>query len=88
MKLPALCIAASFAGGITLGRFTPLSKFVNSVPTTRGAFLLALAFLAASVLLLYKKFVVAVGSVSLSAWLTLGVVAAWCGSPPCLKIMS
>ena len=82
MKLPALCIAVSFAGGIALGLFTPLNNFTTFVPTTRVAFLLAMVLLALSVLLLYKNFVVVAGSISLSAWLTLGVIAASCASLP------
>ena len=82
MKLPAVCLAATFAGGVALGLFTPIAHLNVSIVALRAGFLFALAPLVLSSLLLRKGLVCAAGSFSLGAWLMLGLLSAWLGSQP------
>lgn len=82
MKLPVVCLAAIFAGGVALGLFSPLVNLSTSLPANHAAFFLALAMLAVSVILLRKNLVTLAAIFSLGTWLSLGVIAAWCASQP------
>ncbi|HWT89431.1 MAG TPA: DNA internalization-related competence protein ComEC/Rec2 [Candidatus Angelobacter sp.] len=82
MKLPAVCLAATFAGGVALGLFTPVAHLNVSIVAMRVGFVFAITLLALSSLLLRKGFVCAAGSFSLGAWAMLGLLGAWLGSQP------
>jgi len=82
VKLPAVCLAATFAGGVAFGLFTPLAHLNVSIVALRAGFLFAITLLAVSSLLLRKGLVCAAGSFSLCAWLMLGLLGAWMGSQP------
>jgi len=80
VKLPAVCLAATFAGGVALGLFTWPGNF--SVFAIRGGFVLAAALLAVSAALTQKELVRTAGCFSLAAWLVLGVLGARLASQP------
>jgi len=82
VKLPAVCLAATFAGGVALSLFTPVAHLNVSFVALRAGFLFAITLLALSSLLLRKGLVCVAGSFSLSAWLILGLLDAWIGSQP------
>lgn len=82
MKLPAVCLAAAFAGGAALGLYTPLNSLATSVFAFRFLFLLAGLLLLAGAILLQIDFVTVAGSASLLSWLTLGILGALCASQP------
>ena len=82
MKLPAVCLAAAFAGGVALGLFTPLGDFGSSVALIRATFLAVLALLLLSAILLRNDRLNLAGSFSLAAWFVLGLLNSWCGSQP------
>ncbi|GAC1634119.1 MAG: DNA internalization-related competence protein ComEC/Rec2 [Candidatus Acidiferrum sp.] len=85
MKLPALCLAAAFAGGAALGLFSAL----RTLAANRGWLVVALALmivgLALAAILLRSNRIVAAGGVSLGCWVVLGVMAAWFASEPLPK---
>ena len=60
MKLPAVCLAAIFAGGVALGLYVPL----NNPLAFRLLFVLTAALLAASAILLRKDWINSAASVS------------------------
>lgn len=82
MRLPALCLASLFAGGVALGLLTPLNNFSTSVGAIRAAFLSAVVLITLCVILLRKNFLSSASVCSLGVWLVLGVIAAWCASQP------
>ncbi len=82
MKLPAVCLAATFAGGVALGLFTPVAHLNVSIAAMRVGFIFAITLLALSSLLLRKGLVCAAGSFSLGAWAMLGLLGAWVASQP------
>ncbi len=88
MKLPALCLAATFAGGVALGLFSPLVNFSTSVQANRAAFFLALMLLAVCLILLRQNLIALAATLSLGAWLSLGVIARGARRNLDLKIMS
>jgi hypothetical protein len=45
VKLPAVCLAATFAGGVALGLFSPLGAFASSASLIRAVLLVAVALL-------------------------------------------
>lgn len=55
MKLPALCLAATFAGGVALGLFSPLANLSTSAAANRVFFFAAVTLLALCVILLRKN---------------------------------
>ena len=73
MRLPAVAIAAAFAGGIAMG--WPGLHVAASRSLLIGAFCAALLFLAVSFVLVTKSLLGA-GLTSLLAWFALGVSAA------------
>jgi len=54
VKLPAVCLAATFAGGVALSLFTPVAHLNVSFVALRAGFLFAITLLALSSLLLRK----------------------------------
>ncbi|HLK05409.1 MAG TPA: DNA internalization-related competence protein ComEC/Rec2 [Candidatus Acidoferrum sp.] len=86
MKLPAVCLAAVFAGGAALGLFSPLARFAANPGAVRAVIVVAIFASCFSVFLLRKDRFAFAGSVSLSGWLCLGVAAAWIASQPPAEI--
>jgi hypothetical protein len=82
VKLPAACLAATFACGAALGLFTPVTHLNVSFVARRAGFLFAITLLAFSSRLLRKGLVCAAGGFSLGVWLMLGLLGAWIGSQP------
>ncbi|HWZ98814.1 MAG TPA: DNA internalization-related competence protein ComEC/Rec2 [Candidatus Dormibacteraeota bacterium] len=82
MKLPAVCITAAFAGGVALGLFSPLARYCTSSAIVLATFVCVPILLALSLFLLRRALVTSAMSISLGAWLVLGVLSAWCASQP------
>ena len=82
MKLPAVCLAATFAGGVALGLFTALADLRSSVAAMVAGFVLSIALLAVSGVFVKRNLVSVAGSACLSAWLVLGILSAWIAWQP------
>ena len=52
MKLPAVCLAAMFAGGVALGLFIPVAHLNVSIAAMRAGFFFTITLLALSSLFL------------------------------------
>jgi len=76
MKLPAVAIAAAFAGGILLGRSHFLFPWAASNPFPALNVLIVCILLAAGFFLALRNFVWPVAIASLGAWIGLGMLAA------------
>jgi hypothetical protein len=74
VKLPAVCLAATFSGGVALGLYTSLADLNSSVVALRAGFSFTIALLLLSAVLLRKEFVRMAACFSLGAWLALGTL--------------
>src|SRR5262249_25248005 len=82
VKLPALCIAAAFSGGVALGLYTPLDNLAASATAGRFFVCVSLALLTACAILFLKNRILFACGFSLLVWLNLGLFAAWTASQP------
>jgi competence protein ComEC len=82
VKLPAVCLAATFAAGVALGLFTSLAHLNTSIAAIRAGFVLATVLVALSAILVLRAFARTAGCLSLGAWLVLGILAAFLASQP------
>ena len=85
MKLPAVCLAAAFAGGIALGLFSPLQQLATNELAAFAAIALAVILLLVAAALLRSNRTTPAGAFSLGAWTCLGMLAAWFASQPLSK---
>jgi competence protein ComEC len=76
MKLPAVAIAAAFAGGILLGMSHALSPRTAAHFSTAFTILIVCLLVATGFLLLWRNFVWTAAATSLAAWIALGILAA------------
>ena len=76
MKLPAVAIAAAFAGGILLGLSHFLLPWAASNPFPALNVLIVCILLAAGFVLALRNFVCPAAIASLGAWTALGMLAA------------
>ncbi|MBS1841730.1 MAG: ComEC/Rec2 family competence protein, partial [Acidobacteria bacterium] len=81
MKLPAVCLAATFADGVALGLFSPLRNY-NTPFLVRVSFLLVICLLGLAAFFLLKNFLLGAAVSSLGTWLVLGLLGAWLASQP------
>ena len=82
MKLPAVAIAAAFAGGIALGLCVPVARLATSRAWLAAVFAIAVVSLLAALLFTHRNKLVLAGLLSLSAWLALGSLAALIAEQP------
>src|SRR5215475_8463625 len=82
VKLPVVCLAAAFAGGVALGLYSPISNLAASIAVPRFLFVLASTLLVAGIILLRRNLVTPAAMASLSSWLALGLLAALGASRP------
>jgi beta-lactamase superfamily II metal-dependent hydrolase len=82
MRLPALAIAAAFAGGIALGLYPGISRHASSRELIVGSFLVAAFVVATGFLLAKFGWLYAAGSASVLSWIVLGVLAACVSQQP------
>ena len=75
MRLPAVAIAAAFAGGIACGRLTFLTSLQFSRIPLLVSFIGILLLLLLGIVLARKARLVSAGGVALCSWMFLGVVA-------------
>jgi len=82
MRVPAVAVAAAFAGGIVFGQWQPVAQRVSSRPLLGAGFALALLFIFVGIpfLKVYRFLPAAV--ISLGTWAVLGVVAARIAQQP------
>jgi competence protein ComEC len=82
LKLPAVALAASFAGGILLGLHPALAVHVTSKHFLTLVLVLLLLCLLAAVLLIWREKLWSAASASLAAWILLGTFAACLAQQP------
>jgi hypothetical protein len=82
MKLPAVAIAAAFAGGILLGLSHRVSTHAGEPITIPSAVRVCAVLLVAGLLFAWRDFVWCGGGTSLLCWLALGILAACLAQQP------
>ena len=85
MKLPALCLAAAFAGGVALGLYSPLQKLAADHVAQFAVVAGIMVFLSLAAILLRSNRIALAGGFSLGSWASLGLLAAWFASQPLPK---
>ena len=82
MKLPAIAIAAAFAGGIAVGLWSPVARGATSHNLLVMGFVVGFVLTLSAVLLSAKNHLLIAAVASGSSWIVLGILAAWIGEQP------
>ena len=82
MRVPAVAIAAAFAGGIVFGQWQPVAQRVSLQPLLGAGFALAFLFIFVGILFLKVYRFPHAAAISLGTWAVLGVVAAGIAEQP------
>jgi predicted membrane metal-binding protein len=82
VKLPAVAIAAAFAGGIALGLRSPVAREATSHTLLVTAFVVSSALILSAFLFSTKNHFLIAAVASASTWTVWGILAAWIGQQP------
>ncbi len=82
MKLPAVCLAAAFAAGVTLGLCSPVHNYSALTNAARLVASIFVCLLAITLFALRKSYLLSAGAASLCAWISLGIFAALIAAQP------
>jgi len=82
MKLPAVAMAAAFAGGIAIGLQRSVAAHASSRELVVGFFILVMAALVAAAILARAEKLWAAAAVSLGCWMLLGLLGACLAQQP------
>lgn len=82
MKVPAVAIAAAFAGGIVLGQWRPVARYIPSPPYLTICFAGAALLICTSVFLATETRLLPAAAISFLSWSLLGTLAAGIAEQP------